>query len=81
MFDAFFDVSSKQPVFHEQTAESNQVGLVDPQHFDGGASDGSAADQLAAIVAEMMRPFVAARAEQGVSLPVSGSRPEMFGPL
>jgi hypothetical protein len=54
----------KQVVDHEQFAEGDPVRLVDAKQVGGGASDGRAADEFAALVAEVIRPFMAAGVEQ-----------------
>jgi hypothetical protein len=47
------------PILVDESLES-----ADLEHFDRGPADGGAADQLAAVVAEVVAPFVAAGMEE-----------------
>ena len=73
--------NSKQPFVYERLPQGQGFLAVDLQHADRRAADSGAADEHRAVIAEMVRPFVAAGMDSLVNFLVSGSNPEMSEPL
>jgi len=61
--------NSKQPFVYERLPQGQGFLAVDLQHADRRAADSGAADEHRAVIAEMVRPFVAAGMEQPGQLP------------
>jgi hypothetical protein len=61
--------NSKQPFVYERLPQGQGFFAVDLQHADRRAADSGAADEHWAVIAEMVRPFVAAGMEQPGQLP------------
>ena len=59
---------SKHPFVHQRFAEGQGFLTVNLQDADRRPADGGAADEHRAVIAEMVRPFVAAGVEQAGQL-------------